>query len=209
MDDESSSIKLELYLLSFSDTEQRQYQCQLPVKEKTGRNYTYCKYTYQVWRSEKNPVTGVSSVPSSVSTWVRPRSSLIVSTTKRVTKTHCTNQGGQNRALKDAREIYRWRAPPRGAGINQDEQIKSYRGGGSDWRRSPIPPVMQIPQGGWLDQARRGDRKHPNQTNKPNWVTEHTPIKNPHSPEKSTTNPHRIRRGSYRADITPRKRLLK
>ena len=154
MDDESSSIKLELYLLSSSDTEQRQYQCQLPVKEKTGRNYTYCKYTYQVWRSEKNPVTGVSSVPSSVSTWVRPRSSLIVSTTKRVTKTPCRNQDGKNRAVQDDMELSQGRAPPRGAGINQDTPIKCAVGGGAYWQRSSSPPVMQMPWWGRADQTR-------------------------------------------------------
>ena len=168
MDDESSSIKLELYLLSSSDTEQRQYQCQLPVKEKTGRNYTYCKYTYQVWRSEKNPVTGVSSVPSSVSTWVRPRSSLIVSTTKRVTKTPFQNPGGLNRAVWEAMELSQWRAPPKGSGINTDAPIKRTGWGVLVWQRSSSPPVIRTTWGGWADETRRGDGKYPNQPNKQN-----------------------------------------
>ena len=36
------------------------------------------------------------------------------------------------------------------------------------------------------DQTIWGDVKHPNQTNKPNWVMEHTPIKIPHSPVNTT-----------------------
>ena len=38
MDDESSSLKLKLYRFSSANIEQRQYQSQLPVKEKTDRN---------------------------------------------------------------------------------------------------------------------------------------------------------------------------
>ena len=59
-------------------------------------------------------------------------------------------------------------------------------GGGKAWqRRSPSPPMIQTPRGGRADQAIWGDKKHPNQTNKPNRVMEHTLI------EKSTQSGER------------------
>ena len=47
----------------------------------------------------------------------------------RVTKTPCTNQGGLDRAVKDAMKISRLIAPPQGAGINKDTTIKRDGGG--------------------------------------------------------------------------------
>ena len=130
-----------------------------------------------VWPSEEISTTGRSSLPSSESAWGIPSTPLRGIMTKRATKASCRNQDGRNQAVRYAMEISWWRAPPRGEGINKDVPNKRAGGGRADLQISPSPPVIQTPRGGQADQTKRGDKKHLNKINKPNWVMEHTPIK--------------------------------
>ena len=147
-----------------------------PKRRRTGVRQD-CRSAYPVRWSEEIPPAGISSLPSSESSWGRPNSSSSGSTTKRVTKTPCPNQDWPNRAARDTMELSRWKVPPRGEVINKKAPSKCTGGGGADWKRSLSPPVIQTPRGGRADQTRGGDGKHPNKTNKPNRVMEQTPIK--------------------------------
>ena len=55
MDDESSSLKVKLYLLSSSDTEKKQDQRQLPVEYKKDRGLTVLMIYISVLTIGRNP----------------------------------------------------------------------------------------------------------------------------------------------------------
>ena len=177
MDNKSSPLKLKLYLLSSADAEQRQDQRQLPVEDKKdGSSEGMSIYISGLTIRRNNYVGNIK--PEDFSECLGKANQFLERQYgKEVDETPCSNQDGRNRVVQDTTELSRWRAPPRLSGINKEDTSKRSGGGGAGWKRSPIPPVMQTPWWSRADQTIQGDGKHPNQTNKPNWVTEQTPIK--------------------------------
>ena len=123
----------------------------------------------------------------------------------RVTKTPCQNKNGWNRVVQDEKELSRRRSPPRRVVIIKDASNKRAGGGGAGQQRSPIHPVTQTPQRGQAYQTRWGDGEKLNQTNKPNQVMEHPPIKIPCSPVNATKMLSWLIKGSHQTAINPLK----
>ena len=173
MDDELPYLKLNLYLFSSADAEQGQDQRDLTVEEKKLGVREDVRPTHPVRWSEVKKARQRSARKQATSENrgqqkrdKQARRNVSDSMPKRVTKTPCQNQGGQNRAAKEAMILSQWRALPRESGISKEDPSKRTNGGEAERRRSPSPPVMQTPQVGQSDQSRWGDGKHPNQTNK-------------------------------------------
>ena len=106
-----------------------------PPKRITTVVWQKYRSTYPVWRLEVIPTAGRWSLLSSVSAWGSPTSSLSRSTTKRVTKTPCLNQYGQNWLVQDTMEISWWRASTQRSVINKYAPKKRAGGGIAGWHR--------------------------------------------------------------------------
>ena len=165
MDDESSSLKLKLYLLSSADAEQRQDQQQLSFKEKKyGRSTGRPAYAYGLTIG-RNPYV-LKIKPAKFSKRLE---------TDRQLLERQYYKGGDGKHPVQIKPDVKSTSPR-----SRDQQGHAKKAQRRTWNRATEVPNNFSDANttrGPIRSSKKGWRKYPNQINKPNQVMKHTPIK--------------------------------